>query len=221
MKKVLIYTGLILSVAYLTYLGCSVTGAGESWTQSGNDIYYTGGNVGIGTTSPESLLHVSDGSVKISDSTGDVNLYFESAGASKFRIHAEQSNSMLSIEEGDSGVELLTILGTGNVGINTEIPQGTLDVNGSIYQSGGVLHADYVFEPDYKLESITEHADFMWKNKHLKAIPKANVDENGVETIEIGAHRKGIVEELEKAHIYIAQLEERISRLEELLNERQ
>ena len=80
------------------------------------------------------------------------------------------------------------------------------------------MHADYVFEPDFKLESIREHADFMWKNKHLKAIPKAKVDENGREVVEVGAHRKGIVEELEKAHIYIAQVEERLAKLEARLN---
>ncbi|MGA1867472.1 MAG: hypothetical protein ACMUJM_02880 [bacterium] len=104
---------------------------------------------------------------------------------------------------------------TGSVGIGTDDPQGTLDVNGAIYQRGSELHADYVFEPNYRLESITEHAEFMWKNKHLKAIPKANIDETGQEIIEVGAHRKGIVEELEKAHIYIEQLHKEISAMEE------
>ena len=90
-------------------------------------------------------------------------------------------------------------------------------MNGAIYQRGGVLHADYVYEPDYKLESIVEHADYMWKNKHLKAIPKSKLDEEGQEIIEIGAQRKGIVEELEKAHIYIEQLHAQIKGLEERL----
>lgn len=50
--------------------------------------------------------------------------------------------------------------------------------------------------------------------------------------VEVGAHRKGIVEELEKAHIYISQMhtnaskmqiyvsqmEERITKLEQLLS---
>ncbi len=68
------------------------------------------------------------------------------------------------------------------------------------------MYADYVFEPGYELESIDEHSQFMWLNRHLKAIPKATADANGREMLELGAHRKGIVEELEKAHIYIDQL---------------
>ena len=94
---------------------------------------------------------------------------------------------------------------------------GRLDVNGAIYQKGKALHADYVFESDYQLESIEEHAEFMWNNKHLKAIPKAKVDENGMEIVEVGAHRRGIVEELEKAHIYIEQLHQRLKAMEEKL----
>jgi hypothetical protein len=102
----------------------------------------------------------------------------------------------------------------GNVGISTTTPAGKLDVNGTIYQRGSQLHADYVFEPDYSLESIEEHAEYMWQNKHLKAIPAAKKDKTGQEVVEIGSHRKGIVEELEKAHIYIEQLNKKNESLE-------
>ncbi len=77
-----------------------------------------------------------------------------------------------------------------------------------------MLHADYVFGPGYELESIDKHSEFMWQNKHLPAIPKAMTDENGREIVEVGAHRRGIVEELEKAHIYIDQLHKQNMELE-------
>lgn len=88
-------------------------------------------------------------------------------------------------------------------------PAGKLDVNGAIYQRGGVLHADCVFDADYALEPIEDHAKFMWSRKHLPGVPKACVDADGWEIVEIGSQRKGILEELEKAHIHIEQLHRR------------
>lgn len=88
--------------------------------------------------------------------------------------------------------------------------EASLTVFGPIYQRYNLIHADYVFAPDYELESIEEHADYMWREKHLKAVPGHQVDEAGLEVLEVGAHRRGILEELEKAHIYIAQLNEKI-----------
>lgn len=74
---------------------------------------------------------------------------------------------------------------------------------------------NYVFEPEYELESIDEHSRFMWKNKRLAAILKSQVDENGTEVLEVDSHIRGIVEELEKAHIYIEQLNKRLKTSEE------
>ena len=60
------------------------------------------------------------------------------------------------------------------------------------------------------------------------AIPEARVDEAGRQIVEVGAHRRGIVEELEKAHIYIEQLhnrnvelEKRIAALEKMVLQQQ
>ncbi|PNU18797.1 hypothetical protein C2E25_15815 [Geothermobacter hydrogeniphilus] len=132
-------------------------------------------------------------------------------------------NAVSSAEDPD--VIAMVIRPDGNVGIGTNSPAGKLDVNGAIYQRGGSLHADYVFESDYQLESIENHEQFMWQNKHLKAIPKARKDEQGREIIEAGAHRRGMVEELEKAHIYISRLNRRIkeqaAKIAELEQEKQ
>ncbi len=58
----------------------------------------------------------------------------------------------------------------------------------------------------------------MWANKHLKALNGVQKDDNGLEIVEIGTHQRGILEELEKAHIYIEQLNDKIKTLESRIN---
>lgn len=185
------------------------------------------GTVGIGTLVPEyGVLNVlSQRAIYAiyaeNDDTGQV-IYARKSGSGDavhirntgtgygLLIQQVGSNHGLVIKD-STGSELMLVESSGKVGIGTATPQGTLDVNGSIYQRGAALHADYVFELGYQLETIEDHADFMWNNKHLKSIPKATVDNKGREIVELGAHRKGIVEELEKAHIYIDMLHNQIN----------
>ena len=197
---------------------------GKITTDTGNLILNPqdgGAKVGIGTLTPIDKLEVEGGAFTL-DGAGLL-------GA--FRIRQNDSlrwtfltapwiGNDFRLRNEVTGVDVMVFdQATNNVGIRTNNPMGTLDVNGTIYQRGNQLHADYVFEKDYLLESIDEHSAFMWQNKHLKAIPKARVDGNGREIVEVGAHRKGIVEELEKAHIYIDQLHNRIDALEEKLQQ--
>jgi hypothetical protein len=120
-----------------------------------------------------------------------------------------------------NGVNRMAIDQDGNVGIGTTDPQGKLDVHGAIYQHNTAIHPDYVFESDYELESIEEHAKFMWKEKHLKAVPPASQDENGQYVVEYGSLNMGMLEELEKAHIYIAQLNESIRKQQKMIEDQQ
>lgn len=91
---------------------------------------------------------------------------------------------------------------------------GDVEVVGSIIQRGSTIHPDFVFNSDYRLESIEEHSKFMWKNRHLKAVPRVDKDASGKYVVEIGVMNAGILEELEKAHIYIEKLNQRLKELE-------
>ena len=108
---------------------------------------------------------------------------------------------------------------TGFVGINTVNPQGRLDVNGAIFHRGAELHADFVFQEGYPLDTIEDHADRMWREQHLPAVPARGVDEYGNEILEVGAHRRGMLEELEISHIFIFQLNEKLKQQQHEIHE--
>lgn len=201
---------------------------GSGWRISDRNMYSAvKGNVGIGTQYPLAKLHVSNGNILLDN---DQYLSFvDVSGYMNHTLKMDHNNDVVLLNFSGGNIVFgtsdtlgqsasrMTITKSGNVGIGTTEPKGRLDVIGSIYQRGSQLHADYVFGPDYELETIEEHSHFMWKHHHLQAIPKAQFDAKGQEIVEVGAHQRGIVEELEKAHIYIEQLDKRIKELEEKL----
>jgi hypothetical protein len=187
------------------------------------------GNVGFGTQSPATVVHAQRslaGAQELarldnpSDSpaaTADLQFRIGSINTPKGLISNgfDGTNFFLSLGAGNPAGSLVRILGNGNVGIGTNTPAGKLDVNGSIFQRGAQLFADYVFEPTYELESIEEHSAFMWENKHLPGVGERKVDEQGREVVEIGARMRGLLEELEKAHIYISTLNMKVTERDE------
>lgn len=195
-------------------------------------ISIIGGNVGIGTASPSAKLDVSDGGIQVHNNGVsmlgmDAGRSFEMKGNNEVAYidlanqiatdfdwrFLNRAGATPNLEIDSSAGVVMTLQNGGNVGIGTGNPIGKLDVNGSIVQRGTQLHADYVFEPDYELESIEDNAAFMWREKHLPAIPPIQYDDEGLEILDVGAHRRGIVEELEKAHVYIQQLHVRLEEL--------
>ncbi len=72
---------------------------------------------------------------------------------------------------------------------------------------------DGVFAPDYEVESIEDHAAYMWENQHLWAVGPTREGE----PMNLNTKTTGILHELEKAHIYIEQLHQRLAEVEEAL----
>jgi len=83
---------------------------------------------------------------------------------------------------------------------------GSLRVNGT-----AVNVPDYVFRPGFAIESIEEHAESMWRKSHLPALGPAAEDGG----FEVAKTTMGMLEELEKAHIYIEQLHEQAKQKDE------
>jgi hypothetical protein len=197
-------------------LHVNATTAGDGGTSNGTgSAVYIKQNTAWTSLQPWALFvdgYSNFGGIRIRGTDGQRGIHKTTAGG--ILGFSAQGDDPITFTQ-SATLERMRIAAGGNVGIGTTTPAGKLDVNGTIYQRGGLLHADYVFSPDYQLESIEEHQRQAWENKRLPAMPGRTVDEQGREVVELGGHQRGIVEELEKAHIYIEQLNDKLKAMEE------
>ncbi len=193
------------------------------------------GDIGFGTTSTN-IFGGAAKAVTIKSGSGFPVLELQGAqtadsatGAIRFYNGTTFNAQIASVREGANDSASLRFLTTnvgsigermrinpwGLVGIGTTAPTDTLHVVGSARVVGnlhvsGSIGPDYVFDPNFKLASIEENAAFMWKNRHLPALGPARTSEDGKGTINVYSHVNGMLEELEKAHIYIETLHKEI-----------
>lgn len=171
------------------------------------------GRVGINTSSPDATLDVlatastigtGNVGVKVANSDGAVALQLDPGDDGTFWNFSAPSNDLFRISRSGTGATELELSSSGNLTIRGGLVTGTA---GSC-TSGSPC--DGVFDPEFKLESIAEHAAYMWSNWHLPAVGPTPPDA----PINLTRKTTGMLNELEKAHIYIAQLDERIRQLE-------
>ena len=118
------------------------------WLTSGSNIYYNAGNVGIGTSSPSSKLHLESASdtqmiVSTTNAANSSQIEFRRAAetswfgptAASFDIWFGEANPILF---GIDGNERVRITAAGDVGIGTNNPTAKLHVAGQVRITGGV-----------------------------------------------------------------------------------
>lgn len=152
------------------------------------------GNVGIGTSSPAEELDIRP----TGDNEGELAFHNDDTAAPWVMRHRPEANGgFFHFDNGGGAVELALS------------PAGALTILGSITTGGPTCGTgcDFVFDPGYKMESIEEHAEMMWENSHLPAVGKT--PEQGT-SFNVTEKVGGMLNELEKAHIYIERLNEKL-----------
>jgi hypothetical protein len=122
-----------------------------------------------------------------------------------------------------NGLERMRITSTGNVGIGTTAPGYPLSVNGTIQAKEVLVNtgwSDYVFDPGYRLQPLSEVATYVQENHHLPEIPSAaEVAEKG---ISLGNMQSKLLAKIEELTLHMIraerenrELKERLVRLEQ------
>ncbi|HUP22841.1 MAG TPA: hypothetical protein VNB06_07860 [Thermoanaerobaculia bacterium] len=166
------------------------------------------GNVGIGTASPDVDLHIlrtgeapTDVQLKIETNTDPaIDLKEQDSGVTWRFINNDTAMKIVDIGTGADGAEEFVLTQAGNLTITGQLVTGGP-------QCGAATPCDGVFSPEFALESIEEHAAQMWANSFLPAVGPTPAKA----PFNVSEKMGGVLNELEKAHIFIEQLHSRLS----------
>lgn len=187
-------------------------------------LYITaGGEVGIGTASPDPLtdLHISRPDVVLAlvESTDN--------GPVQIRMQSDSANRRFLALNGSGVVESQIIFGddgaitfTGQTVSETVL---SVSSSGDVTAAGDIFSAscpspapclpDYVFEPDYDLLPIDELAAFVSENRHLPNVPSEN-ELRAAGKLNVSRFQMTLLEKIEELTLYTLHQQELIEELQ-------
>ena len=209
--------------------------AGSSlWSQSGSDIRYTDGKVGVGTSFPAARLDVVQGFftnpvLSVSNGgpagpNGSTLMSFKGINSTDNVTLDILTNNIASpiqyiaIEAGGTQNAWLVLQPAGgNVGIGTNSPSDRLHVSGgNIRVTGGAFIddgttlnvPDYVFEAGYALMPLEELRAYIAEEKHLPNVP--SIDDVNAMGLNLSDFQMRLLEKVEELTLYTLQQDDMI-----------
>jgi hypothetical protein len=178
------------------------------------DIAATG-RVGVGTSSPDAAVDVEANSTNIGIGNAVLRMANASGGVA-FQLNANNDTTYWNISTINNDSQFrVSRSGTGDTEM-TLTSSGNLNVFGDLSIGGTCTGCDAVFQAGHDLETIDEHAELMWRNSYLPAVGPTN---EGRTRISVFEKTTGVINELEKAHIYIEQLHKRLQQQDKINEE--
>jgi hypothetical protein len=204
----------------------AVLTASAQWGTNGTHIYNTNsGSVGIGLSSPTSLLDVarsiteptisirnlgSNGgaSYRMYDQLSGADWKFKATSTGGFKIRDNAYSLDVIQIEPNSSANVLYINAAGNIGLGTIAPTEKLSVNGNIkckqVEVSLTGWSDFVFQEDYSLMPLADLDSYINQHKHLPGVPSAyEVITNGNNLGEMDAI---LLQKIEELTLYVIEL---------------
>ncbi len=221
--------------------------AQRAWELTGANLYYTAGNVGIGTASPGAKLEVFEGDLHVTRSNANPAIVLQKTGTNAhlfgWALDTSPLNGSLVAYDYTAGQYRMVIDNSGNIGIGTTSPSYKLHVNGTAAGTSWTNLSSREYKKDIQKINEDQHAKMLkrllkmdlttYKYKEefggdgetklgfiAEEMPKdvLSKDGKGVDVYELLSYTIGAMKALESEN---KTMESRLARLENLLSARQ